>query len=617
MGGMGGGFGVNDPTVVSAFHAALLRGGLVCAALLAAVFVVWRLCRVAQLRRATAAAGPGGRTEEAPAAPVSGLSALEPPARRALRIGFGLLWLFDGVLQGQASMPLGLIPQVVQPAAASSPGWVRHLVDSATSVWTYHPVTAAASAVWIQVGIGLFLLVSGSGTWSRLAGVAGAGWGLIVWVFGEAFGGIFAPGLTWFFGAPGAALLYVGAGVLVALPPGVWRSPALGRWLLRMLGAFFVGMAVLQAWPGRGFWQGQAAGGANPGTLTGMVQNMAQTPQPHLLASIVSAFAGFDAAHGWAVNLFAVVALAATGLSMWSRRPAVVRAGVVAALLLCAADWVLVEDLGFMGGVGTDPNSMVPLIVLLAAGYLALTREPAESTVPAGAPLAPPWRQRLVTEPVYALRASAALAAVGVTLVGAAPMAVATAQPGADTILANAISGPPQTADTAAAPFSLTDQNGRTVSLASLRGKAVMLTFLDPVCTTDCPVIASEMHDADRLLGPAAAQVRMVAVNANRRFTATAYLDAFDHQEDLTSLPNWTYLTGSTPQLQSVWNSYGIDVEDGSGGSMMAHSDVAYLIDPEGHVREIINTDPGPATSATTASFGQAFADSLQRVLHQ
>lgn len=412
MGGMGGS-GVNDPAVVAEFHRALLRGGLVVALLLAGVLVVWQRCRNAQLRQVE----EGKQVDDRPA-PV------EPPARRALRVGFGLLWIFDGLLQAQASMPLGLIPKVVQPAAAGSPGWVRSLVDSAASVWTAHPVTAATSAVWIEVGIGLLLLVSGSGAWSRLAGGAAAAWGLIVWVCAEAFGGIFAPGLTWLFGAPGAALLYAAAGVLMSLPGSVWRTPALGRWIVRLTGVFFVGMAVLQAWPGRGFWQGQAAGAPRAGALTRMVRDMARTPQPHLLASTVRAFADFDAAHGWAVNLFVVIALAATGAALASGRRPAVRVGLAAAAVLCLADWVLVQDLGFVGGVGTDPNSMIPIMLLLAGGHLAQTRVPDPATEPVDV-IRYPWRQRLATEPVYALRAAAVLAALGVTLLGAAPMAVA------------------------------------------------------------------------------------------------------------------------------------------------------------------------------------------------
>ncbi len=41
-----------------------------------------------------------------------------------------------------------------------------------------------------------------------MAGLVSVGWGLIVWAFGEAFGGIFAPGLSFLFGAPGAVIFY-------------------------------------------------------------------------------------------------------------------------------------------------------------------------------------------------------------------------------------------------------------------------------------------------------------------------------------------------------------------------------------------------------------------------
>ena len=128
--------------------------------------------------------------------------------------------------------------------------------------WSYHPIQAGASAVWIQIGIGVWLITAPRGSWSRMAGLASIGWALVVWVFGEAFGSIFAPGLTWLFGAPGAALFYLAAGLLIAAPQRSWRGPQLGRTALPVLGAFFLGMAVLQAWPGRGFWQGTLRGAA-------------------------------------------------------------------------------------------------------------------------------------------------------------------------------------------------------------------------------------------------------------------------------------------------------------------------------------------------------------------
>ena len=133
-------------------------------------------------------------------------------------------------------------------------------------------------------------------------------------------------------------------------------------------------MALLQAWPGRGYWRGQLNRHATPGTLTSMLRQMAQTPQPWILSSWVAAFGSFDAAHGWAVNLFLVIALAGLGLAFLSGRPKVLSVAVPAALVLCVTDWVLVQDLGFLGGVGTDPNSMIPMMVVLTTGYIALSR---------------------------------------------------------------------------------------------------------------------------------------------------------------------------------------------------------------------------------------------------
>ena len=53
--------------------------------------------------------------------------------------------------------------------------------------------------------------------------------------------------------------------------------------------------------------------------------------------------------------------------------------------MFCLADWVLIEDLGFLGGLGTDPNRMIPFILLFTAGYLALARpEPAAATAARG-----------------------------------------------------------------------------------------------------------------------------------------------------------------------------------------------------------------------------------------
>jgi len=422
------------------FRAVLLSEGTVMFLLFVLLAIGWVACRELLLARARAwLSAQRGRW---PA---------EPAWRRVLRIGFGVLWILDGLLQAQAGMPTGLASQVMAPAAAGSPGWVLHLMHIGTQTWSGDPVEAAAGAVWVQLGIGIWLVSVSSPRWSRLAGLASAGWGLVVWVFGEAFGGILGPSASWLTGAPGAALFYGAAGGLIALPDRYWRDPRLGRRILQAMGAVIVAMAVLQAWPGRGFWQGTLPGHANtrlPGPLASFIGSMAQMNQPAALNDLDRRLAALVAGHGFAVNLVAVVVLAAAGAGLLTGRREVVRPVVGAMIGFSLAVWVLVQDFGVFGGLGTDPNSMVPQSLILAAGLLAAAVRPATVPIPVPetlpAPIPPPEGRLAVLRPGLAARrlglafgaasAGAVLAVWAVVMVvalGAAPMAIAAAHRGA------------------------------------------------------------------------------------------------------------------------------------------------------------------------------------------
>ena len=662
MPGMNSGLNSDNPALVAAFRSALLHQGILVLAVFGVLALAWAVTR--EWARPPGTRAPGTR------APGRGAVQAEPLWRQVLRIGFGILWIFDGLLQAQPAMAGGLPVQVIKPAAASSPGWVQHLVNWAGTSWSYHPVQAAASVVWIQIGIGVWLITSPRGPWSRLAGLTSAGWGLVVWTFGEAFGGIFAPGLTWLFGAPGAAAFYCAAGALIAAPERSWRTAEPGRATLSVLGAFFLGMAVLQAWPGRGFWPGPGSSS----TLTGMVRSMGATPQPALFAGWVRSFASFTAAHGFAVNLFAVIALAAIGaglLTAGGRRPGLLRPTVILMVGLCLADWVLIEDFGFFGGLGTDPSSMIPMALVGVAGYLALTRAPVPvadparpdpvpaagparpdpappapagalpagaaaagappaGTLPAGAAaagMAPPAaaERHGRFRPVRLVRAFGAAGtravltawAVAVIAVGAAPMALAQTSRTADPIIAQAIDGNAAPLDFRAPAFALTDQYGRPASLAGLHGKVILLTFLDPVCTSDCPVIAQEFRQADQMLGAAARDVELVAIVANPMYRSVGYTRAFDRQERLTGLPNWLFLTGSLAQLRQAWQDYAIGTQVLPAGRMIGHNDVAFVIDAGGNTRTELSFDPGPGTASTESSFAAELTNAAQRVSKQ
>jgi cytochrome oxidase Cu insertion factor (SCO1/SenC/PrrC family) len=131
----------------------------------------------------------------------------------------------------------------------------------------------------------------------------------------------------------------------------------------------------------------------------------------------------------------------------------------------------------------------------------------------------------------------------------------------------------------------------------------VVVTFLDPVCNVECPVIGEELKQADALLGPLARRVELVAIDANPRYISRAFLNAYDAETGLQSVPNWLYLTGTLAQLQYAWRAYGATVAYLPGGAMVLHSEYAYVIGPGGQVRYDIGTDPGQATEAMRSSF--------------
>src|SRR5690242_15970898 len=115
MAGMNSGLSANDPAVVAAFRTALIHQGIVALLIFLLVSAVWAGARgwLAPMSGAGQAAGRAAAWTA------------EPPGRRLLRIGFGLLWIFDGLLQAQPAMAVGLPSQVIEPLAASSPRWVQ------------------------------------------------------------------------------------------------------------------------------------------------------------------------------------------------------------------------------------------------------------------------------------------------------------------------------------------------------------------------------------------------------------------------------------------------------------------------------------------------------------
>jgi protein SCO1 len=175
----------------------------------------------------------------------------------------------------------------------------------------------------------------------------------------------------------------------------------------------------------------------------------------------------------------------------------------------------------------------------------------------------------------------AAAATVGIAI-GVAFHSRLSGSAAADAIAVPALHGQATwAAESRAAPrFALRDQRGRRVTLASLRGRSIALTFLDSLCKEACPIEGQMLASSIGQVGAAARpQLVVVSVDPGGDTPQTVA-----HAMRKWRLPAGTiWLLGTHAQLKRVWDAYQITVDPVSGD--IVHSTAVYLLDKRGYER--------------------------------
>lgn len=136
----------------------------------------------------------------------------------------------------------------------------------------------------------------------------------------------------------------------------------------------------------------------------------------------------------------------------------------------------------------------------------------------------------------------------------------------------------------AAPAFELVNAQTRApVSLASLRGHVVVLTFLNAPCNDICPVLASELRQAAALVGTTKTPVTFVTVNSDP-LDVTLSGATILSQATLAAVPNWRFLTGTVRRLTAVWRSYHIGITADRKTGVASHNELLYFIGPNGRM---------------------------------
>jgi protein SCO1/2 len=132
--------------------------------------------------------------------------------------------------------------------------------------------------------------------------------------------------------------------------------------------------------------------------------------------------------------------------------------------------------------------------------------------------------------------------------------------------------------------FRLTDQNGVSLSLASLRGKVVAVTFIYTRCPLPdyCPRMITNL-DAVRKRFPdrLGKDLALVTVTFDPQFDTPARLKEYA-QVFNADLPGWHFLTGSIEDIAHVCSIFGVEYWPDEG--LITHTLQTAVIDKEGRL---------------------------------
>ena len=120
--------------------------------------------------------------------------------------------------------------------------------------------------------------------------------------------------------------------------------------------------------------------------------------------------------------------------------------------------------------------------------------------------------------------------------------------------------------------FTLHDYRGGLASIRKLRGKVVLLSFVDTKCKDKCPIVASVMASAMRQLARNERNaVVFLLMSVDPRLDTARSIRGFLGRRHALSLG---YLVGSVEQMRPVWKAYGVLPAVDTGNANVHSSDV-------------------------------------------
>lgn len=282
-------------------------------------------------------------------------------AKDFLRLSLAAFWILDGVLQAQPAMAGSFPSHVIGSVSNSQPFWLEYILRWETYLWQLHPRSFDIATVMIQVGLGIIILGTNNSSQAKFGLWLSIAWSSLVWVGGEALGGLLAPGASVIFGSPGAALFYAIAAAILMMPNDIWYTNKASNLIRYLVGGLFIFGSVLEVVPSERLW--------SPKYLSNMFATMANTPQPSFLSSPMADVAHWSsqAPFAWNASISVIMLILGLGLIFGKN----VNGWLLGTGIFLIIQWWIGQDFGVLGGTGTDPNLAAIILIFLITAKLS------------------------------------------------------------------------------------------------------------------------------------------------------------------------------------------------------------------------------------------------------
>jgi len=148
-------------------------------------------------------------------------------------------------------------------------------------------------------------------------------------------------------------------------------------------------------------------------------------------------------------------------------------------------------------------------------------------------------------------------------------------------VVAAALALPAAPVPAVAATPHLIDQNGRAFTLTSLRGEALIVTFVSAHCTDACPLIDAQFASAAKRLAADGVRARLLTITLDPENDSPSAMRALARRFEADP-KYWILASGSIADVYSIMHAFGVVSVRGAQGYRDQHTTFVYYFDKSG-----------------------------------